>query len=139
MLFLLNPNKKIVYLSFLMAGISTCFRPEGLFLFFGITIMFFVRFRKNKLVFPKYLIGLIIFLLVITPIGLHQMEVGMYEPVILKPYIAINSLLESNDSINENIETQDILKQNSIGMLIENFSKYFVLVLITMLIILLPP
>jgi len=139
MLFLLNSNKKIIYLSFLMAGISTCFRPEGLFLFFGITVMFFVKFRKDKLNFPKYLIGLIIFLLVITPIGLHQMEVGMYEPVILKPYIAINSLLESGDNISENIETQEVLRQNSIGIGIETFSKYFVWVLIPMFIILVPP
>ena len=84
-LFFLSANKKIIYLSFIIAGISTCFRPEGLFLFFGITIMFFTRFRNDRLVFPKYLIGLILFILVITPISLHQAEVGMYDPIILKP------------------------------------------------------
>ena len=135
-LFFLNSNKKIVYLSFIMAGIATCFRPEGLFLFFGISVMFFVKFRKDRLVFPKYLIGVILFLLVIIPIGLHQAEVGMYDPIILKPYTIVNSLFESNQNVGENIKTQEVLENNSIGIGIETFSKYLVWVLIPLFIIL---
>ena len=138
-LFFLSANKKIIYLSFIIAGISTCFRPEGLFLFFGITIMFFTRFRNDRLVFPKYLIGLILFILVITPISLHQAEVGTYEPFILKPYTIISSLFESNQNASEQMEAQDVLENNSIAIGLENFSKYFVWVLIPMFIILVPP
>ncbi len=138
-LFFLNLDKKIIYLSFIMAGLAACFRPEGLFLFFGITVMFFVKFRKDRLVFPKYLIGLILFAIIITPISFHQMEIGMYEPGTVKLYTTINSLFESNESIGENIETQEVLTNNSIVTGIEIFSKYFIWVLIPMFIILLPP
>ena len=138
-LFFLNSNKKLVYLSFIFAGIATCFRPEGLFLFFSITIMFFIKFRKDRIVFPKYLIGLILFILVITPISLYQIEVGMYEPIFIKFYTIINSLFESNENINGNVGTQQVLENNSIGVSIEIFSKYFVWVLIPMFIILVPP
>jgi len=138
-LFFLSTNKKIIYLSFVIAGLGTVFRPEGLFLFLSITIVFFIKFRKDRLVFPKYLIGLILFILVITPIGLHQAEVGMYDPIILKPYTIVNSLFESNQNVGENIKTQEVLENNSIGIGIETFSKYLVWVLIPMFIILTPP
>ena len=137
-LLFLSTNKKIIYLSFVIAGLSACFRPEGLFLFFGISIMFFIKFRKDRLVFPKYLIGLILFVLVITPISLHQIEVGMYESVIQKPYLIISPLFESNENSGEQIEIQEVLESNSIIIGIENFSKYFVWVLIPMFIILVP-
>jgi hypothetical protein len=122
-----------------MAGIATCFRPEGLFLFFGISVMFFIKFRKDRKVFLKYLLGLILFILVITPISFHQIEVGVYEPIAIKPYTIINSLFESNENINRNVETQQILENNSIITSVETFSKYFIWILIPMFIILVPP
>ena len=64
-LLFLNKNEKITYCAFIIAGIATCIRPEGLFLFLGITVMFIIRFRRQRIVIPKYFIGLVLFLLII--------------------------------------------------------------------------
>ena len=45
-LLFLNKNNKIIYLSFLLTGIAAIIRPEGLFLLIGISISYFIKFRK---------------------------------------------------------------------------------------------
>ena len=139
MLFFLSSNKKLVYISFITAGIATCFRPEGLPLFFGITIMFFVKFRKDRLVFPKYLIAITLFILVMIPISIHQEEIGMHDSFVLKPYTIINSYFELENNTTEKVEVQEISGINPVFVSIENFIKYFGWVLIPMFILLVPP
>lgn len=73
-LFFLSSDKRLVYFSFLFAALTSMTRGEGQMLFVIISIMFFVRFRKDRLVIPKYLIGLTIFILIITPMILYQIE-----------------------------------------------------------------
>ena len=48
-LLFLNKNNKIIYLSFLFAGIATIIRPEGLFLFIGISIPISLDLEKHNL------------------------------------------------------------------------------------------
>ncbi|CAD6516801.1 conserved membrane hypothetical protein [metagenome] len=75
LLFFLSESKKLIYFSFLFAALTSMIRGEGQIFFVIISIMFFVRFRKEKLLIPKYLIGLSIFILIITPMVLYQMEI----------------------------------------------------------------
>ena len=65
MVLFLSDKKKIVYVSFAIVALTSLIRSEGLFLFFAISILFFIKYRKDRhLVFLKYLPALAIFLLI---------------------------------------------------------------------------
>ena len=73
-LFFLNTNKKILYLSFSFIAWATIIRPEGQFWFFAFTLVYFIKFRKNSKDLIKFLFCLGIFLLILSPIVIHRME-----------------------------------------------------------------
>ena len=88
-LLFLNKDSRIVYSSFLLAGIATIIRPEGLFLFIGISICYIIRFRKKQLVIPRYLLALFIFILILLPVTIHKQQEGMYETVFERAYLTL--------------------------------------------------
>ena len=142
MLFL-NKNNKIIYLSFLFAGIATIIRPEGLFLFIGISISYIIRFRKTQFVIPKYIFALIIFILILTPVVLHKEQEGMYDSVFQRAYFT----LFENDSYDKktqetitNYEQVDSSQKNSNVFIstMTHFFKYLGWVLIPLFVILAP-
>lgn len=65
--FFLNSRKSLVYLSFSIAALAVQVRYEGIFLFFVLTIMFFVRNKKERKTIGRYLVALSIFLLTMLP------------------------------------------------------------------------
>lgn len=75
LLFFLSNNKKLVYFSFALVALATLVRSEGLFLFIGLSIIFFVRFRRDRFVLPKYIPAIVIFVLLILPMALYRIEI----------------------------------------------------------------
>ena len=73
-LLFLNFNKKIIYLSFGFFGWATIIRPEGQFWFVAFSIIYFLRFRKNRKDLMMFLICLSVFLLVLSPIVIHRIQ-----------------------------------------------------------------
>lgn len=145
-LLLLNKNRKIIYLSFLVSSIATYIRPEGLFLFIGISIAYILRFRNEKLVIPKYIVALLVYVLVLTPLMIYQEYVGMYDSVFVKLYKSIKTyfLLDerSSDSETAIIESLESKSNSPIKLMLtslEYFIKYLGWVLIPMFILLVPP
>lgn len=67
--FFLSSRKEIIYLSFSIAALATQVRYEGIVLFFLISILYFVRYRKEKKNLAKYTIALCIFILVMLPMS----------------------------------------------------------------------
>jgi hypothetical protein len=63
-----SSNKKLVYLSFPIAALSSLVRYEGMLFLIVLTIIFFVRFRKEGKVVLKYLLALSIYILALLPI-----------------------------------------------------------------------
>ena len=142
-LLFLNKNNKIIYLSFLLAGIATIIRPEGLFLFVGISISYIIRFRKTQFVIPKYVFALIIFILILTPVVLHKQQDGMYGSIFERTY----SILFENDNYDKKTrETLAIMGQVDSSQkntqvfisTMEHFFKYLGWVLIPLFIVLAP-
>jgi hypothetical protein len=142
-LLFLNKNNKIIYLSFLLAGIATIIRPEGLFLFVGISISYIIRFRKTQFVIPKYIFALIIFILILTPVVLHKQQDGMYGSIFERTY----SILFENDNYDKKTrETLAIMGQVDSSQkntqvfisTVEHFFKYLGWVLIPLFIVLAP-
>ena len=74
LLLFLSNSKKLVYSSFAIVSLATLVRSEALFLFIVLSIIFFVRFRNDKFVIPKYLPALVIFVLLLLPMSLYRIE-----------------------------------------------------------------
>ena len=72
-LFLSN-NKKIIYISFAIAGLFTLIRYEGLLFFLILSLLFFIKYRNEKIQILKYPIVLMIFTLILLPVAFLNLE-----------------------------------------------------------------
>ncbi|WP_428326204.1 ArnT family glycosyltransferase [Nitrosopumilus sp.] len=128
----LKTKEIFTYISFLTVGLATTVRPEGVFLFLAMTVLFFIRNRKKGIKNLKYLLCLVIFF------------------GILFPFLNYQESIHGNDLLFDRIEhtatyhSQDpqITKGDSgipfILKGIENFPKYLGWVLIPNFIIFVP-
>lgn len=67
--FFLSNRINMIYLSFSIVALCTQIRYEGIMLFFVLSIMFFVKQRKEKKIIIKYTICIAIFVLVLLPMA----------------------------------------------------------------------
>ena len=72
-LFLSNNFKKI-YLAFGVVALLALVRYEGLLMIIPISIIFFIRFRKQKRDLIKYIICISIFILILVPVAYFKTE-----------------------------------------------------------------
>lgn len=70
----LSRNTKVIYASFALAALSALTRYEGMLVFLVLTVIFFVNYRKEKKVFFKYAIAVVIFVLVLSPMVYWRQE-----------------------------------------------------------------
>ena len=103
-LFLSNNIKKI-YLSFLILGFITLMRYEGLLLIIPFTVIFFIRFRKQKSEFIKYIFCIIAFVLVLAPISYFANDVtgqdGIISHISAGPNYYQTSINENNSTVSD--------------------------------------
>ncbi len=66
---ILSSRIKIIYIAFAFAAFATMVRYEGVILFCLISILYFIRYRKNKKELLKYTIAISIFILIILPMS----------------------------------------------------------------------
>jgi len=72
--FILNNNTKYVYLSFLSAGILWWISWPGAMLFFILSTIFFINFKKTPKLFLKYGLCAIIFFFIASPLLIQRYE-----------------------------------------------------------------
>lgn len=70
--FILNKNTKLAYLAFIAGGICWWIRLEGFYVFFILSIIFFINYRKSTNSLRNYLICVSIFLLVVSPMFVQR-------------------------------------------------------------------
>ena len=104
-LFFLNLNKKIIYLSFSFFAWATIIRPEGQFWFVTFSIIYFLRFRKKRKDLIMYLICLSVFLLVLSPIVIHRIQCCGEDAIVGRVIIELSNYsnteeLDNHDKIN---------------------------------------
>jgi len=104
-LFFLNLNKKVIYLSFGFFAWATIIRPEGQFWFVAFSIIYFLRFRKKRKDLIMYLICLSVFLLVLSPIVIHRIECCGEDAIVGRIIIELSNYdkveeLNNQDQIN---------------------------------------
>jgi len=102
-LFFLNSNRIIIYLSFGFFAWATIIRPEGQFWFVALSVMYFIRFRKNRKDCLLFLAALAVFLLVISPIVYHRIECCDNDQIIGRIIVEISNYSINSDKINEGI------------------------------------
>ena len=72
----LSYGRKAIILAFILASFSVIVRSEGIFLFFILTILFFIKFRLSKEIIKTYLPSIVIFLIILIPIMSYKVEVS---------------------------------------------------------------
>jgi O-antigen/teichoic acid export membrane protein len=69
-----SSNKKMTYASFAITGLASLVRTEGLFLFFPLIIMFYVKNRKGGMAIAKSTFAVSIFIATIIPMAIIRIK-----------------------------------------------------------------
>ena len=96
----LSKNIKLVYASFVIAGLFSLVRYEGLLILIPMTIVFFYRFRFSKTTILRYTIALGLILLIILPMAYIRTETLGYDGL-TSHIIAGSSYFEGTVSTDE--------------------------------------
>lgn len=107
----LSDNKKMIYLSFVIAGLFALVRYEGLLLIIPLVIIFAVRFRKERGNYIKILFVILIFILTLLPMAHVRNETlgndGLVNHMVAVP-VFYQNVAEGDE--NENIVFEMIIK-----------------------------
>lgn len=71
---ILSKSKKNIYMAFAVASFCSMVRYEGLLLFAVLSIVFFLRFKKENKVILRYLLAVSIFVLLLIPIAYIRIQ-----------------------------------------------------------------
>jgi len=122
--FILNKDSRFVIISLLLAGIVYWSRLNGFFAFFVISVIYFITMRKSPHFFRNYVIGLGIFILIISPI-LIERDAQFGDPF----YSVYSGTIFSGDietiysevGTNETYSASQFIEENGIGSFIQTF------------------
>ena len=137
----LSKNIKMVYGSFVVAGLFSLVRYEGLLILIPMTVGFFYRFRFSKTTIIRYLFVIGLFLLIILPMAYIRTETlgddGLWHHLYAGPEYIVNNItseVPSDISPQETMETYQVSPGEKLFLLIQigiqSLSKYFVILLI---------
>tara|TARA_Y100000996_G_scaffold22363_1_gene16247 strand:+ start:2813 stop:4456 length:1644 start_codon:yes stop_codon:yes gene_type:complete len=139
---LLSKNSLHAYISFIIIALVSIIRYEGLLLLIPFSIIFFIKFKNEKKIIFKYILALLLFLLIIIPVGALRMESSGQDGFI-SHYTA--GLIYVSDDLVEGTEEDEewiIEGQNNIPIFLKNgiygFIKALGLLLIPFSIFLIP-
>ena len=128
----LSERKNFIILSFVVAGLFSIVRYEGLLILIPFTIMYFVRFQKKKSTIIRYGLAMALFLLIILPMVAIRIETtgsdGLTSHIVHGPIYYAEMMDEEGDSI-----LFDFISKGS-----SNLIKYLVIVSIPIFAIFIP-
>jgi len=143
--FFLSNDRKALYISFFVAGLFSLVRYEGLLLVIPYSIMYFVRFKKERKFLRTYFLLLAIFILVLLPMAYIRLETGgkdgLFSHISAGPSYIIQHVVEGRpdpvgidwiDTIQENREFHFFMK----GLI--NFTKYIGFISIPFFLLIVP-
>ena len=101
--FILSNKIKYAYVAFGITALFSLVRYEGVLLIIPVSVIFWIKFRKEKKIVLKYLAALCIFLVIITPMAYIRMETSkgghdgiVSHAIIAGPQYYKNTLDEEN-------------------------------------------
>jgi len=131
-------REKLAYFAFALSAFATTVRSEGLFLFIAISIIFILKYRKNRIVIPKYVIAGMIFFLLLMPILSYRIDVHGTDGVFFRISSTLNAWTEPLPEIDPNWVTPPRSLPDAILTSLENFPKYLIWDLIPVFIFFIP-
>ena len=144
LLFSLSKNSNHYFISFIFLGLAAIVRYESLFFIIPLSIIFFLRFKKQKTSFLKFPFLILIFILVLLPISSLRLESNdvdgftshtIFNPQILNPN-TYSTVAEITDL---KTETEKIQSSNSfISNSIFNILKFLGIISIPLFIFFIP-
>lgn len=133
-----NSQKKYTYFAFVLAAFAIMVRGEGLFLFIAISIIYLLKYRKNKKDILKYSICIAIFFLILMPMSLYKVDVQGTDGVFFRISETLSVMNDPPTEIDPNWVTPPRGFSESILTSLENFPKYLAWDLIPIFIFFIP-
>ena len=133
-------NSKFIYLTFVLIALSSIVRYEGLLMIIPVSIIYFIRFRSNKKLIRNFLVGVILFLIVLSPIiALRTNANGMdgLSSHIFPSYISAELIEKPSNKLNDSNFNENFLLDFG-SKSIFNTLKYIVWVCVPLFVIFLP-
>ena len=137
-LFAVSKNEKFIFLASVFASFSSVVRYEGLLLFIPISIIFFLKYRKQKKNYLQFFLIMIISLLILLPVGNLRSQDNGVDGLSSHIFAGIkysynaNSISQEQNNIIENSDS------NFIFNLFLNLPKFLLWVSIPFFIFLVP-
>jgi len=94
----LKYERKVMLISFILASCATIVRAEGLFLFFTLTILFFIKYKISKEILKTYIPCLVIFMLILIPIMDYRIEVAGYDGIFQRGALGATQIISMTNS-----------------------------------------
>ena len=119
----LSKNINMIYGSFVVAGLFSLVRYEGLLIFIPMTIIFFYRFKFSKTSIAKYAIMVGLFLLIILPMAHIRTETLGYDGLfsnIIAGSKYVSSSVSGDEVFWSNLEMDQTSKEQKIFYFIQN-------------------
>lgn len=129
----LSENRKIVYVSFATAALFSLIRYEGILIIIPMSIMFLFRFRKEEKMIIKYLIAIVIFILILTPMIIIRNQTMGYDGLISHVVDGAKAAVINNE-LNEDVDQRKFFPL--LGII--NLAKYLGWILVPNFILFLP-
>ena len=122
--FILNQNSKLFYLSFLFTGLLVWVRLPGAIMLLAISIIFFYHSKLSSKTFVKFILGLSIFFLIITPILVNRYDTygdPLYFELGTSLFTGEFGTLQSVDTIDLEYSAIDYIDDYSVPEFIHRF------------------
>lgn len=122
--FILNKNSKLVIPALIFSGIAWWIKLDGFFIFFIISLIYFINYKDKINLKRNYLLGFIILLIIISPILIQKQEqfgnpfYSYYSEIMFAG--SYEKLLSENAKY-ENPTALDYIDKNGLPTFIENF------------------
>ena len=122
--FILNKNSKFIIPSLCVGAFAWWIKIDGFFILFIITIIYFITYRKKENVLRNYLIGLLICIIVLSPMLMQKQEqfgnpfYSYYSDVM---FAGNYEKLLSENTKHENNTAFDYIEKNGVFEFVYNF------------------
>ena len=136
--FSLSKNSKIIVFSFIFLALSSIVRYESLLFLIPLSIIFFIKFRKEKFFHLRFSLFILLFILILLPIATIRMDSNNMDGLTSHAFGGITNPAKYS-SISENkIETSIKSENNFITNSFLNTLKFLGFVLIPLFIFFFP-
>ena len=114
-LFLQN-NLKLKYISFAFLALACLVRYEGIVLILPLSFLFIFENRRNKIIIPKFLLCITIFLLVLLPMLLVRMDTIGYDGVFSHSVSAVEAYSSGSKIVHGDMAVFSFVKATALAV-----------------------